>query len=176
MLNDIIIAISGKSGCGNSTVSRMVAEELHLRLINYTFHTLADEKKMDFKQLCLLAETDPQYDYHVDETQVKLAEEGRCVLGSRLAIWLLKQAHLKVYLKAAEHVRAGRIHKREGGRYEDALADMRARDLRDTKRYKRLYGIDNDDYSFADMIIDTDALDQHGVAEMVLAKVRSMTY
>ncbi|HEY9053576.1 MAG TPA: hypothetical protein VIO60_02025, partial [Rectinemataceae bacterium] len=32
-----IIAISGKSGCGNTTVSRLVAKRLERRFINYTF-------------------------------------------------------------------------------------------------------------------------------------------
>jgi cytidylate kinase len=43
------IAISGKSGCGNTTVSRMVAEKLGLRFINFTFrkhrYTLDKVKK-----------------------------------------------------------------------------------------------------------------------------------
>jgi cytidylate kinase len=37
----IKIAISGKSGCGNSTVSRIVANRLGLRLVNYTVRALA---------------------------------------------------------------------------------------------------------------------------------------
>lgn len=174
MLNDIIIAISGKSGCGNSTVSRLVAEEFKLKLINYTFHNLADERNTEFNTLCLLAESDPQYDYQVDEMQVKLAAAGNCVLGSRLAIWLVKQAALKVYLKATEAVRAGRIHRREGGAYEEVLAQMRERDRRDTERYKRLYNLNNDEYSFADLIIDTDDLNQHDVAERVIARIRTI--
>ena len=42
MSNNLIIAISGKSGCGNSSVSRIVAERLGLKLINYTFHDIAE--------------------------------------------------------------------------------------------------------------------------------------
>ncbi|TFG65337.1 MAG: cytidylate kinase [Spirochaetales bacterium] len=168
MSNKNTIAISGKSGCGNTTVSRLVAEAIGLRIINYTFHTLADERNMDFKSLCLLAEKDPQFDYFVDEKQMELARGGQCVLGSRLAIWLLKDADLKVYLTAAPRVRAQRIFNREGGSFENVSREMAERDARDTNRYKRLYGIDNDSYTFADLVIDTDNLDQNGVAQRII--------
>ena len=150
------IAISGKSGCGNSTVSRLVAEQLGLRLVNYTFHTIAEERNIEFKQLCRMAEKDPSWDRYLDRRQLELAREGPCVLGSRLAVWLLEEADLTVYLTARLEVRADRIHRRENGRYEQVLAETRARDERDRARYMRLYGIDNNDYGFVDMVIDTE--------------------
>ena len=98
MKKGLKIAISGRSGCGNTTVSTIIAEALCFRIINYTFHTLAEEMDIPFKELCRLAEDDPQYDYKVDKTQIEMTEGGDCVLGSRLAIWLCKDADLKVFL------------------------------------------------------------------------------
>ena len=37
------IAISGKSGCGNTTVTRLVSEALGFEMINFTFRSLAEE-------------------------------------------------------------------------------------------------------------------------------------
>ncbi|MDR0624827.1 MAG: cytidylate kinase, partial [Treponema sp.] len=37
------IAVSGKSGCGNTTVSKIVADTLGLEFINFTFRSLARE-------------------------------------------------------------------------------------------------------------------------------------
>ena len=108
------VAISGKSGCGNTTVSRLVAAALGLRVVNYTFKSIAQERGMTFEEVCLLAESDSQFDLAVDRRQVQLAEEGGCVLGSRLAIWLLKESAFTVYLEASLPVRAGRIARREG--------------------------------------------------------------
>jgi len=34
------IAVSGKSGCGNTTISRLVSEKLELSFINFTFRSL----------------------------------------------------------------------------------------------------------------------------------------
>ena len=45
------MAISGKSGCGNTTVSRLVADRLGLIVINYTFKNLAQDKGMSFEEI-----------------------------------------------------------------------------------------------------------------------------
>jgi cytidylate kinase len=164
----IKIAISGKSGCGNSTVSRLTAKRLGLRMINYTFHTIAEEKGMDFKELCLLAETDSHWDHYLDKRQVELASAGDCVLGSRLAIWMLKDADLKVFLDAPIEVRAARIHKREGGDLETVLDETLKRDERDRNRYLRLYNIDHDKHDFVDLLIDTTDLSPEGIVERIV--------
>ena len=168
MSNNLKIAISGKSGCGNSSTSRIVAEKLNLKLINYTFHDIARERGISFNELWTLAENDPQYDLELDRIQVQMASKGSCVLGSRLAIWLLKDANLKVYLDAPVEVRAKRIAGREGSSYEKALKDTLERDRGDRERYIKLYNIDIDNFKFADVIIDTEEGDQFYVAERII--------
>ena len=125
-LSEIKIAVSGKSGCGNSTVSRLLAEKLGLKLINYTFHNMAEEAGIPFEEFCRRAENDPSFDYALDDKQLRLAQNGGVVLGSRLAVWLLKDADLKVYLYAPAEIRSGRIHSREGGRRKSAPAGFTA--------------------------------------------------
>ncbi len=174
MSNDLKIAVSGKSGCGNTTVSSLVARRLGIRLINYTFHTMAEELGMDFLELCELAEEDDRYDREVDTRQVELAREGSCVLASRLAIWLLPEADLKVFLTAPEEVRASRIARREGRSTERVLEETLARDRRDRNRYMRLYNIDNDDFSHADLVIDTENYDQEDVAAVIIDRVKHL--
>jgi len=174
MSNDLRIAVSGKSGCGNTTVSSLVAGRLGIRLINYTFHTMAEEFGMDFLVLCELAEKDDRYDREVDTRQVELAREGSCVLASRLAIWLLPEADLKVFLTAPVEVRAARIARREGRSTERVLEETLARDRRDRNRYMRLYNIDNDDFSHADLIIDTEKYDQEDVAAIIIDRVKHL--
>ncbi len=142
MSSDPRIAISGKSGCGNTTVSCLVAERLGLRVINYTFKTMARDMGIGFDELCLMAEEDNRYDRELDERQILLAAEPGCVLGSRLAIWLLGDADLKVYLDGSSEIRAARIAAREDVEQAVALAEMTARDDRDRNRYVRLYGLD----------------------------------
>ena len=168
MDKNIKIAISGKSGCGNTTVSRLVAESLGLRFINFTFRNLAQEHNKSIEDILLLAKEDDSWDRAVDGRQVTLAREaGGCVLGSRLAIWLLKEADLKVYLKATSETRAKRIMKREGGTLDAVSTFTEERDRQDHERFLRLYNIDTDDYGFADLIIDTDILSPAKIAELI---------
>lgn len=168
------IAISGKSGCGNTTVSTLVAKRLGYPLINFTFRNLASERGMEFWDFCRLAEKDDSIDRELDERQVAMAlEQTDCVLGSRLAIWMLKEADLKVYLTASSEERASRILKREGGTFEQRLEETVTRDANDTARYKRIYGIDNTDPSVADLVIETDELLSEEVADLILEAVAS---
>ena len=172
-IKDVKIAISGKSGCGNTTVSRLVADALGLRFINFTFRSLAQERGMDFKEVLAMAAKDDFWDKEVDTRQVMLArEEGGCILGSRLAIWMLPEADLKVFLTARPETRAKRIQTREKGDIEEVAAFTAARDKQDWERYMRIYKIDNDNYSFADLVIDTDDTGPQEITERIITEVK----
>ena len=169
MRKDIKIAVSGKSGCGNTTISRLVADLLSLRFINFTFRSLAKERGLSLEDVLALAAKDDFWDREVDRRQVQLAREnGGCVLGSRLAIWMLEEADLKVYLTADAEVRAKRIMKREGGSLEAVAAFTEERDRQDHSRYAHIYNIDNYNYEFADVVIDTNNLEPDEIARLII--------
>jgi cytidylate kinase len=169
------IAVSGKSGCGNTTVSKIVADKLGLTFINFTFRTLAEERGLSLKEVLEKAALDDSWDREVDERQVRLANsvEG-CVLGSRLAVWMFPGADLKVYLRADPMTRAKRIAKREGGTLREVADFTRERDRQDRERYMRIYNIDNDDYSQANLIIETDFLTPEEIAERIIEAARKI--
>jgi CMP/dCMP kinase len=152
-----IVAISGKSGCGNTTVSGLLAKRLGVRLINYTFRAMAVDKGVSFEEMLRLANGDPgfSYDKALDAKQVELARERDCVIGSRLAMWLLPDAALRVYLAGSIELRAARIQMREGSDFAQKLAFTKERDESDHARYLKIYGIDNNDLSSADLVINT---------------------
>jgi cytidylate kinase len=175
MKKDIKIAVSGRSGCGNTTISKTVADGLGLRFINFTFRSLAQERGLELKTVLELAADDDSWDKEVDTRQVALArEEGGCVLGSRLAIWMLKEADLKVYLNAKAQTRARRIVNREGGDIDEVAAFTRERDFQDHGRYLRIYGIDTDNYRFVDLVIETDNLLPEEIADLIIEKARQI--
>lgn len=169
---DVRVAISGKSGCGNTTVSTLLAEKLGVKLINYTFRQLAAEKGLTLAQVIENAKTDDSYDIFVDNHQVELAKAEPCVLGSRLAIWMLKEADLKVYLFASDETRAKRILNREGGDLQKIKDFTAMRDSEDTRRYKKIYKIDNNDYAFSDLIIDTANYNPEQIVELIVAELK----
>ena len=165
---ELRVAISGKSGCGNTTVSSLLASKLDIPCVNYTFKNLGTELGLSVKEIMEKAKTDFSFDKIVDTRQVELANKSSCILASRLAIWLLKTADLKVYLYASSDTRAKRVHKREGGDFQALKIFTETRDSEDTKRYKELYSIDNDDYSFVDLLIDTGDLNPEEIVNLIL--------
>lgn len=168
------IAISGKSGCGNTTVTTLLAETLNFAKINFTFRNLAAEKGFDFWDFCKIAETDDSYDKELDKRQVEMAmKEENCVLGSRLAIWMLKEADVKVYLYASTTERAKRVFKREQGDFQTRLEQTKSRDKNDTNRYKRIYGIDNTDTSVADLVIDTEGKTPEEIVKVIIDYIKN---
>ncbi len=165
----LCIAISGKSGCGNTSISSMLAKKLSIMLINYTFRSVAKEKNMSFEDVCKKAKNDPWWDKYVDEKQRALSKEQSCVVGSRLAIWFLEHANIKIYLHADDRVRAHNIQQREGGSFEQSLKETTKRDLSDAERYKNLYNIDISDYKKAcDVIVETQNKDKNTIVEEIL--------
>ncbi len=168
---DLRVAISGKSGCGNTTVSTLLAQKLGVKLINYTFRQLAAEKGMTLAQVIDAAKNDDSYDKYVDKHQVELALAQPCVLGSRLAIWMLKEADLKVYLFASDQTRANRVFNREGGDLQSIKDFTAMRDREDTSRYKEFYGIDNNDYQFVDIVIDVNNKTPDEIVQIIVDKL-----
>ena len=125
---------------------------------------------MDFWDFCALANRDDNIDKELDRRQVEMAmAQENCILGSRLAIWMLKDADFKVYLLASDRERARRIAQREGGTIEERLAQTQDRDGHDTERYGRIYGIDNNDTSQADLVIDTEGKTPGQIVDLILA-------
>jgi len=175
-IREVKIAISGKSGCGNTTVSRIVADALGLRFINFTFRSLAQEKGLSLKEILALAADDDFWDREVDTRQVEMAREnGGCVLGSRLAIWMLPEADIKVFLTAKAEIRAKRIQDREGENLKEIEEFTNSRDNQDHERYLRIYNINNDEYSFADLIIETDDISPSEIAKKIISEVERIT-
>jgi cytidylate kinase len=162
-----IIAISGKSGCGNTTVSKLVAARLGKEFINYTFRKLAEEQGKTLAEMLALAGKDDSWDRLLDARQVELAHQSDCVIGSRLAMWLLPDAALRVYLKASPEARVGRIHAREGGDRGEIARFTALRDVQDHQRYLETYGIDTDDLSGAHLVIDTERWDAEQIAKLI---------
>lgn len=168
---ELRVAISGKSGCGNTTVSTLLARTLGITLINYTFRQLAAEKGMTLAQVIENAKTDDSYDKLVDSMQVELARKESCVLGSRLAVWMLKDADFKVYLELDEETRAKRIFNREGGDLNAIKEFTRMRDSEDSRRYRKLYNIDNSSYGFVDLTVDTSSHSPEQIVEQILNRL-----
>ncbi|MBI3587647.1 cytidylate kinase family protein [Candidatus Micrarchaeota archaeon] len=168
------IAISGLTGCGNSTATNNVASALGLPVVNYTMHNMAAESGMDFEEFHAMAQKSDAVDIELDSKIIELAQKadeqsGGCVVGTRLAGWLLQDADLRVWLHASLEVRARRVASREGLPYAEVLQRVSARDDADISRYKRIYGVDINDHEGFDLIVNTEYLTAEQAASLIVA-------
>lgn len=169
MLNKLMIAISGKSGCGNTTLGKLLANDLKLTQINYTFRNLAVDEGTTFEEIRKRAEETDDIDKLLDKRQIELAmATNGCVLGSRLAIWKLQEATVKVFLDISLDERSRRIALREGKLHDVAKAETSERDKLDTERYKKIYNLDTNNFiGVADIVISDDKLSSQQIASII---------
>ncbi len=181
------IAISGLSGCGNTTVSKIVAHKLRLKRINYTLRNLARELKKPFKQVQGEAWKKSEYDYAVDGKQAQFAVANKnCVLATRLAIWVDDKRvlekigvaknpdfGLKIWLEVPLKERARRIAKREKKPFADVLSETRKRDEENAERYKKLYGIMISKKPAHTLVVDAEKNSAEKTAELIIQAAKA---
>src|SRR5690606_35113569 len=93
---DLLITISGLPGSGTTTLSRVLAADLHLERVpgGEVFRQLASEGGMSLAQFGAYAQDHPEIDQELDHRLTVRAEAGDCVIESRLAGWLVTRAGL----------------------------------------------------------------------------------
>ncbi len=169
------IAISGHSGCGNTTATSNVGQALQLKIVNYTFRDLAKDLGIPFEVMQKEASENLIYDYLTDLTLIRsVISNENIVIGSRLASWLV-DAELRIWLHAPLETRASRINCRENEKsstYEQVLYKTLKRDEQNRKRYLRLYGLDIEDHSDFDITINTEKLTADQVASLIIAAAK----
>lgn len=159
------------SGCGATTVSRLVGEKLKIKNINCTFKNLAADKKLDFNYVQSNA-LKKGFDFELDSKIIKMAR-GDFVLASRLACWL-SDYNLSVWLEAGVETRSRRIAEREKASFEKVLNETIKRDEQNIERYKKLYGINILDHSFVDVIINVETFSASQAAEFISTTAKNM--
>lgn len=136
------------------------------------FRQMAAEAGLDVGEFSLVAERDPEIDLELDQRLANRIHEGDVLLESRLASWIVTNegvAALRVWLDADEQERARRVADREGIDPAVALEANRAREASERRRYRTYYGIDLDDRTVYDLVIDSTATVPEAIAESIVA-------
>ena len=172
------ITISGPPGSGKTTVARLISENLGYPLISggEIFRDMARKMDMDLIKFSKYAEKNQSVDIFIDSKIVELARKNEnVVIDSRLSGWLMVRngiSAFKVFIDASPEVRADRILKRDDGRIEDVYRSMIQREESEKKRYLEIYGIDFDDRSIYDMVINSDNLSPDEIVEMIMEAIK----
>ena len=173
----MLITISGPAGSGKSTAAAELAGRLGYDHASGgdIFRELAAERDLTALELNKLAEEDDQIDRDLDQRLREVAAaRDHLVLESRLAGWMAgEHADFRVWLDAPLGVRADRIADREGKDPDLARTETEARADSEAKRYEAYYGIDIDDLSIYDLVLNTARLDPDGVVDAIETVVRA---
>jgi predicted cytidylate kinase len=171
------VSISGPPGSGKTTVATLVSKSLRLKLIltGQVFREQARKAGVDVHKYNNMAEKDKSIDEKLDAEILRLAKKSDDVLvEGRLAGHILhsnKVPAFKVFITAPAHVRAKRIAKRENSKWEHEMEKLSSRELSEKNRYKDFYGIDVEDMSIYDLVIDSTDITAEEAARAVIDEV-----
>ncbi len=159
-----IITVSGELGSGKSMVSKALAARLGYQYVSTgQFHRdMAREMGIDALELNILAESDPSIDRKIDAMSQELVNDGNdYVVDSRIA-WHFITSSFKVYLVVDPDIAAARVLADKQRCEEPAYADLVSaktqllkRKESENKRYSQKYGIDRNNVSNYDLVLDT---------------------
>jgi len=167
----MLITVSGPAGSGKSTLAAALADRLGYDHVSGgdIFREIAAERDLSPLELNRLAEEDDAIDRDLDRRLRTTAREADdLVLESRLAGWMAGDyADLKVWLDAPLDVRAARIADREEKSVDVATEETQARAESEGRRYAEYYGVDIDDLSIYDLVVNTARWGPEGVQALV---------
>jgi cytidylate kinase len=180
------IIISGMPAVGKTTVSRMVAEALNKPMMGGgdVLKEMAVEEgytpggedwwdKGEGMKFLEARKRSSEFDKEVDARLLQKAKKGDAVITSYPVPWLTEDG-LKVWLSGSVASRARRMAKRDGLPFAECKKVLSVRDVENYKLYKKIYGIEfGKDLRPFDLVVETDAIDEAKVAEIVIKYVKN---
>lgn len=176
--SEIVVTIDGPSGAGKGTLAQFIADKLDIPSYSAGdfFRQIAKEKGMTVEELS--SEADKQVDIQVDKRTLEKGLNESCIVESRISSWVLGDySDLRIYLTADLEERANRVKKdADSGEREDedekntlkqARQKIRQRDKDNKARYNDYYGINVEDLSIYDLIIDNTDLELEEQEQLV---------
>ena len=178
------IVLCGMPAVGKTTVARIIAAKLGLKLIGggdvlkeialeEGYNAVGDDWWDTEEGMKFMDERagDPEFDKEVDKRLLARAKKGDVVMTSYTLPWLSKDG-IKVWLSGTKRTRAERMAKRDDTTPEECAAVIDARDSENYALYKKLYGIGfGKDLSPFAVIVGTDGVPAAKVAEEVLKQL-----
>ena len=170
------ITITGELGSGKSSVTAILKERLNFEVVSVGFiqRQLATKHNFSATEFNKYMETHPGIDEECDAMVAELGKQaGSRIFDSRMA-WHFVPASFKIYLTVDEYIAAERIFKDKGrigeafATVEEARLNISERRKSELLRFKKAYGVQINDHSNYDLVIDTKYSTPPEVADCIL--------
>jgi CMP/dCMP kinase len=177
----MIIAVGGPPGSGKTTAAERFAQAhaYHIVSAGLKFRAAAKAREMSLEAFSRAAEADHEIDRSLDrqvlEEVLRYDAGGRDVIvDGRIQAQLLTARRIpcmKVLLDAPLAVRVQRIAAREGKPSSVVEREILEREASERSRYKAIYGIDLDDVSVFDVVVDSSTADPDEIVDIIRSRV-----
>ena len=168
------ILLSGLSGTGSTTAARRIAADLGLRYVygGQIFRNLAVERGISLEELAESLERNPETEREIDRRLIEAGMADDVLIEGRTIGWIFPEdvPASRIWLICELPERLRRVQARE--HHPRSAENLLRREASDNRRYRTLYGIEPEDYSPFDLVLDTTRLSVDEVVDHIEAFVR----
>ena len=168
------ILLSGLSGTGSTTAAKRIAADLGLDYVygGAIFRSLAREKGISLEELAESLEQNPDMESEIDRRLIQAGEPDNVLLEGRTMGWIFPRhiPAIRIWLTCSLDERLRRVQDRE--HHPRSAENLLRREASDNRRYLTLYGIEPEDFSPFDLVIDTTDLSVDDVVGTIESFVR----
>ena len=168
-VDELVVTIAGNHGSGRSTNAKLLAETLGLKYIStgMLFRERAEELGVSLEEMNKIAAEDSDFDNWLDNRTKEESRKRGVVIDANLSAWMAEDPDLRIFVTCPFEVRVKRIADRENRDYGDVEQETRVREESELIRYKEYYGVDINDLSIYDVILNTSLYDVEGVLHIL---------
>ncbi len=173
----VVIVVSGPPGSGKTTQAKKIAKYFGLRYhsAGMIFRKMAEERGISIEELSRIATEDPSIDIEIDRRTYLEALKGDIVIDGHLTAWIIADiADVRVLITAPLATRIKRIALRDGKSFMEAYHETVMREYLQKIRFRKYYGIDIDDLSIFDIIVNTENLRIDDTFEIVKTAIEKI--
>lgn len=170
----MIITVGGLAGTGTSTAASLLSERLNIPFNSAgdVFRKLAVEHNMTVLEFNEFAEGNDEIDKALDKRQAEIAAQADdLIVEGRLSAHFV-DADYRIWLMAPDNVRAERISYREEKSLDTVIQEIKDRTDSERKRYQEIHGIDINDLSVYDLIINSDTFDAETIVNIIINSIK----